>query len=230
MMALWIWMIANLLSGSSVEAQEAFLETYCDRAIDAWTLHSPDFGEIRFLGIEPLEGREKADLEEKIKKDLSLKVEGKRIRLEFDGASEDSRGRLLAYVLDAEALLNAWMLKNGYARVPPGLRPLKHQQLFFNLQREAQENRRGIWGLVKAPTTEVPLPEGGVKTEIGKKALAKDAPSLSPSPGKMIASKKSKYYYRPGQRYYGQVDPRHRLYFDTEEAARRAGFHPYLKD
>jgi len=201
--------IANLPPLFPVWAQDTALETYCDRVIDAWTLHSPDFGEIRFLGIEPLEGREKADLGEKIRRELSSRLEGKKIRLEFDGAAEDSRGRILAYVSDGEALLNGWMLKNGYGRASQSLRPIKHQQLFHELQREAQENRRGVWGLSMASSTEIMPPK--------EKA-------------RIIASKRSRYYYRPGQFYYDKVEPRHRIYFETEEAARKAGFRPYTKD
>jgi micrococcal nuclease len=117
----------------------------------------------------------------------------------------------LAYVLDGEVLLNGWLLKNGYARVSRSLRPLKHQELLRDLQKDAQENQRGIWGLPKIPSAEIASP--------GEKAK-----------GRIIASKKSRYYYRPGQRYYDKVEPRHRVLFDTEEEARRAGFRPYPKD
>ncbi|MDH7498872.1 MAG: thermonuclease family protein [candidate division NC10 bacterium] len=203
-------LIGNLWASFSLLAQETALETYCDRVADGWTLHSPDFGEIRLLGIEPLAGPERTQLEEKIRKDLSSRVEGRKIALEFEGSAEDSSGRLLAYVSDGEAFLNAWMLKNGYARLSQSLRPLKHQQLFQQLQREAQENRRGVWGLSMASPAGTTPPK------------AKEKP-------KIIASKKSRYYYRPGQYYYDKVEPRHRVDFESEEEARKAGFRPYPK-
>jgi len=193
-------------------AQRTKLETTCDRVIDGWTLHSPDFGEIRFSGIEPPEGKQRMDLGGKVKKELSALVEGKRLRLEFDDPTEDSQGRLLAYVHMGELSLNAWMLKNGYARLSPTLPSSVHRRLLANLENEARENKRGIWAL---PTAS-PAPSG--------------ASPLLQEKKKIIASKKSGYYYRPGQHYYDKVEPRHRVYFDNEEAARDAGFRPYLKD
>ena len=190
-------------------AQQASLETSCDRVVDGWTLRSPDFGEIRLLGVQPLEGKERTELEAKIQKGLASLVEGKRIRLEFDGPTEDAQGRLLAYVQVGQITLNGWMLRNGYARASSALLTLRHYQFFQDLQKEARENQRGVWGLSSA-------------------SAAGNTPA--PEKKKIIASKKSRYYYRPGQRYYDKVDLRDRIYFDSEEGAQKAGFHPYLKD
>ncbi len=41
--------------------------------------------------------------------------------------------------------MNAWLVENGYAvvmTIPPNV---KHQELFLKLQREAREDRRGLW-------------------------------------------------------------------------------------
>jgi micrococcal nuclease len=208
-------LIGILLFSLPASAQYTTLETTCDRAVDGWTLHSPDFGEIRLSGIEPPEGQGKLDLREKARKGLAALAEGKRIRLDFEGPTEDSQGRLLAYIQVGELSLNAWMLKNGYARVSPSLTSSTRQTLFENLQREARENKKGIW----APANVPPAPS---------------APSVSsPLPQekkRIIASKKSRYYYRPGQQYYDKVEPKHRVYFDTEQAAQKAGFRPYAGD
>jgi micrococcal nuclease len=198
--------------------------------MDGWTLHSPDFGEIRLLGVEPLEGRERVALEGAIKKELSSMVEGGKIRLEFEGTTEDAQGRLLAYVLKGDVLVNAWILKNGYGRISPGLRPLKHQQLFQVQEKDAKDHQRGIWGLPSVTRADLPSSTDPQKatTIRGKVGVP---PALPPqSEGKIIASNKSRYYYRPGQFYYDKVEARHRVYFESEEAARRAGFRPYLKD
>jgi micrococcal nuclease len=188
------------------------LETTCDRVIDGWTLHSPDFGEIRFFEIEAPEGKERTDLGEKVKKELASLAEGKRISLEFEGPTEDPEGRLLAYVKVGELGLNGWLVKHGYAKVSSAISASQRQASLLDLEREARENKRGIWAPAKVTPT---------------------APVASPPPPekkRIIGSKKSRYYYRPGQRYYDQVESRHRVYFDTEEAARKAGFRPYLKD
>jgi len=55
--------------------------------------------------------------------------------------------QLLAYVyLKDGTFVNAWLVEYGYAQVmtvPPNV---KHQELFLKLQREAREDRRGLWG------------------------------------------------------------------------------------
>ena len=231
--------VLSLLGGSTILvpyfcphptlAQEAVLETYCDRIIDGWTLHSPDYGEIRFLALEPLDDRERRALELQIRKDLSSRVEGKRIRLEFEGNLEDERGRLQAYISEGGTLLNGWMLKNGYARLSSPLPPLKYGELFRELQREAQSNRRGVWGLASAHSAPASSPGGQIDRPPPASPSGKAMTAPSPPPARIVASKKSGYYYRPGQRYYDRVEPRYRLYFDSEEGARKAGFRPYTK-
>ena len=205
-------LIGIFLFSLHASAQQTTLETTCDRVVDGWTLHSPDFGEIRFSGIEPPAGQEKLGLGERVRKELVALVEGKKIRLDFDGPAEDSQGRLLAYIQVGELPLNAWMLKNGYARVSPSLSASTRQQLFEDQQREARENKRGIWALAKVPAGP---------------AVASPPPQEKK---KIIASKKSQYYYHPGQHYYDKVELKHRVYFDTEEAAQKAGFRPYMGD
>ena len=208
-------LIGIFLFSLSASAQHTTLETTCDRVVEGWTLHSPDFGEIRFSGIEPPESQEKLNLGEKVRKGLAALVEGKKIRLDFDGPTEDSQGRLLAYIQVGELSLNAWMLKNGYARVSPSLTPSTRQPLFENLQREARENKRGIWAAARVPA---PLSAPAVTSPLPQEKK------------RIIASKKSRYYYRPGQQYYDKVEPKQRVYFDTEEAAQKAGFRRYVGD
>ena len=72
-------------------------------------------------------------------------VEGKSVRLELDVQSRDRYGRLLAYVWVGETMINAELVRRGYAQVmtvPPNVR---YQELFLKLQRGAREARRGLW-------------------------------------------------------------------------------------
>ena len=76
-------------------------------------------------------------------------VEGQRVRLELDVQERDRYGRLLAYVWverdGAPVMVNAELLRLGYAQVmttPPNVR---HAELFLKLQREAREAGRGLW-------------------------------------------------------------------------------------
>ncbi len=58
----------------------------------------------------------------------------------------DRYKRLLAFVyVEDDTFVNAWLVENGYAvvmTIPPNV---KHQELFLKLQREAREERRGLW-------------------------------------------------------------------------------------
>jgi micrococcal nuclease len=72
-------------------------------------------------------------------------VEGWRVRLELDVQARDRHGRLLAYVWAGDTMINAELVRLGYAQVmtvPPNVR---HQSLFLELQRDARSARRGLW-------------------------------------------------------------------------------------
>jgi micrococcal nuclease len=67
--------------------------------------------------------------------------------LEYDIVKRDKYGRLLAYVRTAnKKMLNAEMLRDGYAVLftfPPNV---KHTGEFIEVQRQAREKKLGIWG------------------------------------------------------------------------------------
>jgi micrococcal nuclease len=58
----------------------------------------------------------------------------------------DRYGRLLAYVYVGELLVNAELVRQGYAQVATFPPNVKYQQHFRDLQREAREAKRGLWG------------------------------------------------------------------------------------
>jgi len=72
-------------------------------------------------------------------------VQGHHLRLELDVRTRDRYGRLLAYVWAGDTMVNAELLRLGYAQVmtvPPNVR---YQDLFMRLQREARDANRGLW-------------------------------------------------------------------------------------
>ena len=122
------------------------------RVVDGDTIHVKvgDYVEkVRYIGMNTPEihhptkgeqpgGREAAEMNRRL-------VCGKRVRLELDVRSRDRYGRLLAYVWVGELMVNAELVRLGYAQVmtvPPNVR---HQELFVKLQREAREAGRGLW-------------------------------------------------------------------------------------
>jgi micrococcal nuclease len=74
-------------------------------------------------------------------------VEGKKVRLEFDVRRKDKYRRTLAYVYVEDLMLNLELVRHGYAQVATVPPNVKYQELFLNLQREAREAKRGLWGL-----------------------------------------------------------------------------------
>ncbi|RLA86048.1 MAG: hypothetical protein DRG31_01380 [Deltaproteobacteria bacterium] len=99
---------------------------------------------LRYLGINAPERQEPFYREAaKVNERLTLR---KKVRLEFEaGCLYDRGGRFLAYVFSGPEFVNASLIREGMAHLFC-LQPLKYYGLFYSLQEEAREERRGIWG------------------------------------------------------------------------------------
>jgi len=98
---------------------------------------------VRYIGVDTPEIGELYYLEAK-KANLNL-VGGERIQLEKDVEDKDEYGRLLRYVWVDGIMVNAELVRLGYAysySYPPNL---KYQAHFLQLEREAREQKRGLW-------------------------------------------------------------------------------------
>jgi micrococcal nuclease len=128
------------------------LEGTVVRIVDGDTIHvkvGERVEKVRYIGMNTPEvhhptrgeepgGREATEANRRL-------VAGKRVRLETDVQARDRYGRLLAYVWVGDVMVNAELVRQGYAQVmtvPPNVR---HQELFVKLQREAREAGRGLW-------------------------------------------------------------------------------------
>lgn len=119
------------------------------RVVDGDTIVLDDGRRVRYIGVNTPEvhhprlgaqpgGREAAAKNREL-------VAGRSVRLEYDVQPTDRYGRSLAYVYVGQMMVNAEMVRRGYAQVmtvPPNVR---HQDLFLSLQREAREAGRGLW-------------------------------------------------------------------------------------
>jgi micrococcal nuclease len=104
---------------------------------------------VRYIGVNtpelhhPHHGTEAGGLEAReVNRRL---VEGRRVRLELDVQPRDRYGRVLAYVWAGDTMVNAELIRLGFAQVmtvPPNVR---HQSLFLKLQRAARAAGRGLW-------------------------------------------------------------------------------------
>ena len=72
-------------------------------------------------------------------------VVGERVRLEFGTEKEDRYGRWLAYVYVGERMINAELLKQGYATIYAFRAQVKHLDVLMDAQAEAMENEKGLW-------------------------------------------------------------------------------------
>jgi micrococcal nuclease len=124
--------VVHVVDGDTIHVQcGARVEKVRYIGIDAPEIHHPTWG------AEP-GGREAAALNRRL-------VGGRHVRLELDVRARDQYGRLLAFVWAGDLMVNAELVRLGYAQVmtvPPNVR---YQALFLKLQREARAAGRGLW-------------------------------------------------------------------------------------
>jgi len=137
---------------SAAAASPRPLEGVVVRIVDGDTIHvrgAERIEKVRYIGVNTPEihhptrgeepgGREASEVNRRL-------VAGRHVRLELDVQSRDRYGRLLAYVWIGETMINAELVRQGYAQVmtvPPNVR---YQRLFLDLQRDARLAGRGLW-------------------------------------------------------------------------------------
>jgi len=119
------------------------------RVIDGDTIEIEGDEKVRYIGMDTPELHHPNKpvqyfAEEAFKYNRDL-VEGKEVYLVFDVQRRDRYKRLLAYVFSDDILINAKLVKDGYARVATYPPNVTYQQLFLKLERQARENNRGLW-------------------------------------------------------------------------------------
>jgi micrococcal nuclease len=149
----FLWPLVLLaLTAVATGAQPSTLEGAVERVVDGDTIQVRVDGRVetvRYIGVNtpelrhPLRGAEPGGREAwTVNREL---VAGKHVRLEMDAQARDRYGRLLAYVWVDGVMVNAELVRRGYAQVmtvPPNVR---YQRLFLALQREARQSGRGLW-------------------------------------------------------------------------------------
>jgi micrococcal nuclease len=119
------------------------------RVIDGDTLLLINGEKVRLIGVNTPETKHPQKPVEYFGKEAHLftkqMIEGKEARFEFDRQKRDRYRRLLAYVylLDG-TFLNAEIIKQGYGFAYTKFR-FKYMEEFRRYEREARENRRGLW-------------------------------------------------------------------------------------
>jgi micrococcal nuclease len=127
---------------------------YVQRVVDGDTLLLGTGERVRLIGVDTPETNHLNKPVEYFAKEAAAftrrMAEGKRIRLEYDDANaaighKDRYDRTLAYVfLEDGTLLNAEIIRQGYGHAYTRF-PFGRMNEFRQLEREAREQRRGLW-------------------------------------------------------------------------------------
>lgn len=151
--------------------QDGLTKAYVERIIDGDTIKVKIANKsynVRIIGVNtpetnhPTKGVESYGLE--AKEFTKKKLTGKTVWLEFDTQQKDKYGRLLAYVwlekpnaIDEDKIrtkmFNAILLLEGYAQVMTVQPNIKYADYFVKFQKEAFQEKRGLWGDVKTTKT-----------------------------------------------------------------------------
>lgn len=129
--------------------QACLTRTKVVRVIDGDTIEIEGNKKVRYIGISTPElkdprkpvgcfAQEAADENKKL-------VEGKEVSIQKDVSEVDKYKRLLRYVWVGDTFINDYLVRQGFAQVSTFPPDVKYQQQFLEAQKEAQENKRGLW-------------------------------------------------------------------------------------
>lgn len=135
------------------------------RTIDGDTVELATGQRVRYIGIDTpeLTWPRECYAVEAYQRNKEL-VEGKRVALRNDVSETDRYGRLLRYVyLPNGEMVNAILVREGYALAATFPPNVMFADLFVQLEREAREAGRGLWGPVcQTPPTPTRTPPSTV--------------------------------------------------------------------
>lgn len=121
--------------------------------VDGDTIHVSISGRayvVRYIGMDAPEtvapGRPAGCMGPEASAANKALVQGKTVFLEKDVSETDRYGRLLRYVYVGDLFVNAELVRQGYAQVSTFPPDVKYQSLFLQLQQEARNAKRGLWG------------------------------------------------------------------------------------
>ncbi len=153
------------LAGTPYPVPANLQEAKVVRVVDGDTIHVEIKGKrqtLRYIGIntpETVDPRRPVEFfgKEAGQKNKEL-VGGKTVKLEKDVSETDRYGRLLRYVYVSSTFVNAELVKLGYAQAATFPPDVKYAELFRQLEREARENKRGLWAAAATVTPGKPTP------------------------------------------------------------------------
>jgi len=209
---------------STNTAPPAAEEAQVTRVVDGDTIEVSMAGatyKVRYIGVDTPEtvdprrpvgcyGREASERNRQL-------VEGKTVELEKDISETDDFGRLLRYVWADGEMVNAELVREGYAVAATYPPDVKHQELFLALQREAMDAGLGLWGPACATPTAPPATGACEYSDTAQPVIK----------GNISQSTGEKIYHVPGGEFYDKTvvdEAAGERWFCTEQEAVAAGW------
>jgi micrococcal nuclease len=105
---------------------------------------------VRFIGVDTPEsvapGQPVECFGKRASRFTERLIEGERVELRFGAEERDRYDRLLAYVFFGDRLVNAELVRLGYARTLEIAPNVDYAERFARLQQAAANEGRGLWG------------------------------------------------------------------------------------
>lgn len=138
--------------GEKTKAREELSKVI--KVIDGDTIVLSTGETLRYIGIDAPEiSKEECFSDESTQSNREL-VLGKEVRLEKDISEKDRYGRILRYVYvrkinnknEDEIFVNEYLVRQGFAVASTYPPDVKYQDLFIEAEKDARENKKGLWG------------------------------------------------------------------------------------
>lgn len=177
---------------------------------------------VRYIGIDAPETKQPEKPVEWMGEEAAAKneelVSGKIVELEKDVSETDKYGRLLRYVWVGDLMVNAEVVRLGFANVSTYPPDVRYQDLFLKMQQEAREAERGLWGPTPTPLPPTPVPECPAAAYFPAN-LCEGCPAY-------IASYKREPFHYPWCQWAQKISPANLQCFYSREGAIAAGYRP----
>jgi micrococcal nuclease len=175
---------------------------------------------VRYIGIDAPETKHPEEPVEWMGQEAAARngelVRGKVVELEKDVSETDQYSRLLRYVWVGDLMVNAELVRLGYATVSTYPPDVKYKGLFLRLQEEARKAGLGLWGPTPVPPT--PVPECPAAAYFPAN-LCEGCPAY-------IASYKREPFHYPWCQWAQKISPANLQCFYSREEAIAAGHRP----
>lgn len=194
---------------------------------------------VRYIGIDTPETVHPSKPVECFGREASARnkelVGGKEVLLERDTSDRDRYGRLLRYVYVGGALVNEALVGGGFAHASPYPPDVRYEARFRNAERQAREERAGLWGAVcEQASAAVAPPAPALQGREASVTTPTPAPTTDASVSQdgctikgNINVKGEKIYHLPGCGSYEKTvvsEASGERWFCTEADARAAGW------